>query len=50
MTIVVIAHRLSTIKGADRIIMLGCGNILEMGSHDELKNLPKGHYRKLIQA
>jgi len=50
MTIVVIAHRLSTIKGADRIIMLGCGNILEMGSHEELKNKPNGHYRKLIQA
>lgn len=50
MTIVVIAHRLSTIKGADRIIMLGCGNILEMGSHSELIKNPKGEYRKLVDA
>ena len=32
----VIAHRLSTIKNADKIIVMKDGNIVEVGSHDEL--------------
>lgn len=32
----VIAHRLATIRDADRIIVLQNGELLEMGSHDEL--------------
>ncbi len=35
-TAVVIAHRLATIRGADRIIVLQDGEIIETGSHDEL--------------
>ena len=32
----VIAHRLATIRGADRIIVLQDGGIVEQGNHDEL--------------
>ncbi len=32
----VIAHRLATIRGADRIVVLQNGRIVEIGSHDEL--------------
>ena len=42
----VIAHRLATIRGADRIIVLQDGEIIEMGNHDDLiKN--KGLYFRL---
>ena len=32
----VIAHRLATIRGADRIIVLQDGGIIETGTHDQL--------------
>ena len=32
----VIAHRLSTIRGADVILVMEDGQIVEQGSHDEL--------------
>src|SRR5579885_1718971 len=35
-TALVIAHRLSTIKGADNIVVLQSGNIVENGTHTEL--------------
>ncbi len=35
-TTLVIAHRLSTIEKADRIVVMGEGQILESGRHDEL--------------
>lgn len=35
-TILIIAHRLSTVKKADKIIVLKDGEIVEMGTHEEL--------------
>jgi len=42
----VIAHRLATIRGADRIIVLQDGEIIEQGNHDELMKLG-GLYSRL---
>lgn len=39
----VIAHRLSTIRAADRILVIGKGQILEQGTHEELLQ-QHGHY------
>ncbi|WP_166241485.1 ABC transporter ATP-binding protein [Paenibacillus turpanensis] len=44
-----IAHRLSTIRGADRIVVLDHGRIMEQGDHDELME-HGGIYRGLIEA
>jgi ATP-binding cassette, subfamily B, bacterial MsbA len=46
-TTLVIAHRLSTIQHADQILVVGNGQIVERGTHDELLNLDNGFYKKL---
>jgi ATP-binding cassette subfamily B protein len=42
-TTLVIAHRLSTVMGADQILVMDAGNIVERGSHSELI-ARNGHY------
>lgn len=48
-TTIVIAHRLSTLSNADRLAVLDEGELVELGTHDELMEL-KGHYYRLVQA
>lgn len=46
-TTFLIAHRLSTIRDADKIMVIGDGEILESGTHDELMK-SKGDYYKMV--
>ena len=45
-TSLVIAHRLSTIRGADRVVVLEGGGVIEQGSPEELR-AAGGHYAQL---
>ena len=48
-TIIAIAHRLSTIRGADLILVLKDGRIIQRGTHEDLIQKP-GVYRDLYHA
>ncbi len=48
-TCFVIAHRLSTIQGADNILVVDQGNIVEQGTHKELME-KQGFYYKLYHS
>ena len=43
----ILAHRLSSVIGADRILVLDGGRVVESGSHAELIAQP-GAYRRLM--
>jgi ABC-type multidrug transport system fused ATPase/permease subunit len=49
-TCFVIAHRLSTIAGADRIVVLDRGRIVEIGAHRELADAGGAYSRLLAHA
>ena len=46
-TTFIVAHRLSTIRNADVILVLDKGNIVEMGTHQDLIAHENGLYRQL---
>lgn len=48
-TTIIIAHRLSTIKDCDKIVCFDNGQIVEVGTHDELIALD-GYYKKLYES
>jgi len=48
-TVIVIAHRLSTIAGADQILVLDAGRLVQRGTHAQLLQ-EQGRYRRMWQA
>jgi ATP-binding cassette subfamily B protein len=47
-TVIVVAHRLSTVKGADKIVVLDSGRIIETGTHESLID-KRGAYYHLVK-
>jgi ATP-binding cassette subfamily B protein len=46
-TTFIIAHRLATVRNADRIAVIEAGQVVELGTHEELSARPDGLYRRL---
>ena len=45
-TTLIVAHRLSTVRNADKIAVIGDGDVIEYGSYDELME-KQGEFYKL---
>ena len=48
-TTLAIAHRLATLRNADRLLVTDDGQIIEMGTHEELLAKEDGHFAKLVR-
>jgi ATP-binding cassette subfamily B protein len=46
--VVTVAHRLSTVKNAHQIVVLDNGEVVEVGTHEELTR-KKGAYYQLVK-
>ena len=49
-TVLVIAHRLSTVRNADKIAVVNYGEIVEIGTHNQLIRKENGIYSSLYNA
>ena len=47
-TTIAIAHRLSTLRRAHRLVILDKGEMVEVGTHEELAAKEDGLYAKLL--
>ena len=47
-TVILISHRITTLMGADNIMVLNCGRIEEMGTHQELLD-KHGSYKEIYE-
>lgn len=48
-TVFVIAHRLSTVQNANKIAVINEGELVELGSHEELMRMDGGRYKTLYE-
>lgn len=48
-TVLIIAHRLSAVRDANRIVVMDRGQIVEVGSHEQLLQNPQGIYTHLYR-
>lgn len=49
-TVFIIAHRLSTVRNADKIVVINYGELVEMGTHDELLKKQNSIYASLYRS
>lgn len=49
-TVFIIAHRLSTVRNADKIVVVNYGEIVEMGTHEELLEKENSVYASLYKT
>ena len=49
-TVFIIAHRLSTVRNADKIAVINYGELVELGTHDELLAKEGSIYASLYQT
>ncbi|WP_422769357.1 ABC transporter ATP-binding protein [Plantactinospora sp. WMMC1484] len=46
-TVILVSHRFSTVRGADRIVVLDHGRVVEDGTHEQLLEV-QGHYARMF--